>query len=106
MSVLSENPDVVMAALAVCVERLGGYVKFTAEEASNPGGEIMSRVDVDGLLELKTVEKEVGQCLKRLNAISACSGHGKRGGSLGTKTISQSLMLCGRLKRFAPKGPV
>lgn len=45
-------------ALAVCVERLGGYVKITQEEAAN-APQVHSRMSGD-LLEVKTGDEEMG----------------------------------------------
>ena len=59
MSVLTDNPEMVIAALAVCVERLGDYVKVTKEE-NRKDAAVMSRFNVDGLLELKTIEEGSG----------------------------------------------
>ena len=53
MSVLTDNPEVAMAALAACIRKLGGTVVITDEE-TRPFS-IASRI-VDGKLHLHVMD--------------------------------------------------
>ena len=51
MSYLTENPDLMLEALAVLVKRLGGYVEISASDAPGPFN-LLSKFDPSGKLYL------------------------------------------------------
>lgn len=57
MSYLSDNPDLMMEALAKLVHKAGGYIRLTGDDEPSGPFNILSKYDgINGILELKLDE--------------------------------------------------